>query len=205
MIDSCISPQELFYRLIDNASTRKKHSLEIVNQVCEEQQERSSVDFSIATIGRLSEAAGGPKERTIRNKDGADYRALMQAWASYANGVTRKPPSKKEPSAAEDILAMIDNPSVRALVGVILAENRKLKGENTFLKRQTQVTIDMMPTPQLPGTNGQGTVQVLPTFNFLPIEIDALEHAISDEFMKEQGWTQDDRGRVKRKRQTAPT
>jgi hypothetical protein len=198
MIDNSISPQELFSQLFDNASTRKKRSLEIINQVCMEQQEHGSVDFSIATIGRLSEAAGGPTERTIRNKDGAEYQALMHTWASQANGVTRKPPSKKEPSAMEDILNMIDNPSARALVGVMIAENRKLKGENTLLKTQMQVSIDMRPNTQLTGANGKGTVQVLPTFNLLPIEIDALEHAISNTLMKEQGWTQDDHGRVKR-------
>jgi hypothetical protein len=99
----------------------------------------------------------------------------------------------------EDILNMIDNPSARALVGVILAENRKLKGENTLLKKQTQVTIDMRPTPQLTGANGQGIVQVLPAFNNLsPIEIEALENAISDTLMDEQGWTQDEHGRIKK-------
>jgi hypothetical protein len=199
MIDKSISPQELFSQLFDNASTRKKRSLEIINQVCMEQQERGSVDFSIATIGRLSEAAGGPTERTIRNKDGAEYQALMHTWASQANGVTRKPPSKKEPSAMEDILNMIDNPSARALVGVMIAENRKLKGENTLLKTQMQVSIDMRPNTQLTGANGKGIVQVLPAFNDLsPIEIGALEHAISDTLMEEQGWTQDEHGRIKK-------
>lgn len=164
-----------------------------------EQQARGSVDFSIATIGRLSEAAGGPTERTIRNKDGADYQALMHAWASQANGVTRKPPSKKEPSAMENILDMIDNPSARALVGVMIAENRKLKGENTLLKSQMQVSIDMRPNTQLTGANSKGIVQVLPAFNDLsPIEIEALEHAISDTLMEEQGWTQDEHGRIKK-------
>jgi len=63
-----LSPYELLPRLLSSATTRKRRSLEIINNVCKEQQERGSQDFSIATIRRLSEAFEGPTERTIRNK-----------------------------------------------------------------------------------------------------------------------------------------
>jgi hypothetical protein len=40
-------------------------------------------------------------------------------------------------------LAGISDPTIRALVGVILAENKKLKSENALLKHQTTLTIDI--------------------------------------------------------------
>ena len=37
----------------------------------------------------------------------------------------------------------ISEPTVKALVGMIIAENKKLKNENNMLKNQTCITIDM--------------------------------------------------------------
>ncbi len=161
--------------------------------------ERGSKDFSIPTIGRLLAKVKGPSEQTIRNKEGADYRALMQCWASYVDGVTKKPKAKQESAISEEILEGITDPTIRALVGVVLAENRKLKGENSLLKRQTTITIDMR-THTRPILNSSANVEILPLMsNLLPSEITALQHAISDEFLKEQGWTTDGQGRIKYK------
>lgn len=194
-----ISPSELSIELSKDASTRKKRSLEIVYNVCKEQSERGSKDFSPVTIGRLSAKEGGPKERTIRNEEGKDYRAIMNAWATFTNGVTKKPRSEKEPSVNDEILAGISDPTIRALVGVIMAENRKLKGENSLLKRSTTLTLDMRPN-NAPTLNPGGIIEITPpTYNLLPVEIEALKHAISEQFLKEQVWTPDEQGRIKHK------
>lgn len=49
-----VSPEEVFEKLILDASTRKRRSLVIINAVCKEQNDRGSKDFSPVTIGRLS-------------------------------------------------------------------------------------------------------------------------------------------------------
>ncbi len=194
-----IHPDELLVQLSENASTRKKRSLEIIHNICKEQHERGSKDFSIPTISRLSIVEKGPSEQTIRNKEGADYRALMQCWADYAEGVTKKPKLKQKNDINEEILVGITDPTIRALVGVFLAENRKLKGENSLLKRQTTLTIDMRPSAR-PMLNSISSEEILPQMtSLLPSEITALQHAVSDEFLKEQGWTTDDQGRIKYK------
>lgn len=192
-----ISPEELLIELSKDASPRRKRSLEIVHSVCKEQSERGSKDFSIVTIGRLSEEAGGPKERTIRNAEGKDYRAIMNAWATFTNGVAKKPRSEKEPSITDEILAGIKDPTVRALVGVIMAENRKLKGENSLLKRSATLTIDMRPDNRLPLNSGKIVEITPPSYDLLPVEIEALKHAISEDLLTEQGWTTDEQGRIK--------
>lgn len=192
-----IHPDEFVAQLSENTSTRKKRSLEIIHNICKEQYERGSKDFSIPTVVRLLSEVKGVSEQTIRNKEGADYRALMQCWASYADGVTKKPKAKQENSIADEIIGGITDPTIRALVGVVLAENRKLKGENSLLKRQTTLTIDIRH-PVRPMLNANKNSEILPQVsNLLPSEITALQHAISDEFLIEQNWTTDDQGRIK--------
>jgi hypothetical protein len=197
-----IEPNRLFAQLLENASTRKKRSLEIVHNICKEQYERGSKDFSIPTIGRLSVEEKGPSKQTIRNKAGEDYRALMHCWAEYANGTTKKTKTKQENTTSDEILAGITDPTIRALVGVILAENRKLKGENSLLKQNTNLTIDMRH-PSRALLNANDSTEALPqTSNLLPSEVTALQNAISDEFLTEWGFTTDQQGRVKFKGRT---
>jgi hypothetical protein len=187
--DSHPSPDEVLSALKHDATPRMRRSLDIIQTLCSEQHQRGSRDFSVATIGRLSSARGGPATQTIRNKYGEHYRTLLVAWAAFADGQTRKPPAKVYSGTAEDVLGMIDDAAVRAIVGVIMAENRKLKGENTLLKSQAQITVDRRrlpePTPALS----------MPTL--LPVEKEALSQAISEEFLRVQGWQIDTKtGRV---------
>ena len=44
----------------------------------------------------------------------------------------------------DDILASISEPTTKALVGMLMAENKSSK-ENSLLKEQTTFTIDMRP------------------------------------------------------------
>jgi len=75
-----LAPEELLEELKIHANSRKRRSLEIIAEICSEQRERNSKDFSIATIGRLSTKAERPATQSIRNKTGGDYRALIKAW-----------------------------------------------------------------------------------------------------------------------------
>lgn len=129
---------------------------------------------------------------------GENYRALLSAWASYVEGAARKPPARVEPGVADDVLGMIPDAAVRALVGSFLAENRKLKAENMLLKTQANVVIDRRPASVLPASQSPAGVQViLPLGTLMSVEVDALGHAISDELLKNMGWTVDAKtGRV---------
>ena len=126
----------------------------------------------------------------------------MQCWADYANGTTKKIKTKQENTTSDEILAGITDPTIRALVGVVLAENRKLKSENSLLKQQTKLTIDMRP-PARPLLNANENTETLPQIsNLLPSEITALENAISVEFLKDWDFKTDDQGRIKYKGRT---
>jgi len=192
------SPETLLAALQQDASTRTRQSLTLIHAICSEQHASGSKDFSVATIGKLSSGRGGPSPQAIRNVSGEHYRALLSAWAGYADGANRKPPARVESGVADDVLDMIPDAAVRALVGSFLAENRKLKAENMLLKTQSNVVIDRRPAIALSGSPASTVVQVMPPLSTLmPLEVDALRHAISDEQLTNMGWTVDAKtGRV---------
>jgi hypothetical protein len=192
------SPEAVLAALQQDASTRTRQSLTLIHAICSEQHASGNKDFSVATIGKLSSGRGGPAPQAIRNVAGAHYRALLGAWASYAEGATRKPPARAEAGVADDVLGMIPDAAVRAIVGSFLAENRKLKAENMLLKTQANVVIDRRPVSVMSASQSSTRVQVVsPLSTLMPLEVDALLHSISDELLKNMGWTVDAKtGRV---------
>jgi len=192
------APQVVLAALQQGATKRTQRSLEIINTICTEQNENGVNDFSVATVGRLSCKRGGPAPQAIRNVSGANYRALLHAWAGHVDGAVRKPAIRPEPGVADDVLGLITDPVASALVGVYLAELRKMRAENILLKMQAEVVIDRRPPSALSRSPSQPEVQVLsPLSMLLPLEIEALRHAISDDQMKKMRWAIDEKnGRV---------
>lgn len=179
-------PNVVYDSIIASATVRKKRSLEILHNVCQEQHKRGSVDYSIATIGKLSSDAGGPATQSIRNKEGKDYRDLISAWSA----TNTKQKSKKQlgtiNQAFESVLELIHDASAKALVGLVISENRKLKNENGLLKNAANVVIDRREQTNKPLKQIESNLPSL-----LPVEIDALRAAISDETVKKMGWVVD--------------
>ena len=189
-----MTPDELLNLLKAKSNTRKQRSLDIVNNICREQVERGSKDFSIATIGRLSVEKGGPSPQTIRNKGGDDFRALIATWAEHSKGAMKKPPKIQE-SGISSILVKINDPAVRSIVGAILATNAKLQREINLLKQQAEIVIDRrtvsLTTPKQQDAQLSGIAE-----RFTTAELTALSHAISTELMEQEGWRIEKSGRV---------
>lgn len=186
-------PDELLEKLKANANPRKQRNLDLIHAVCREQHERGSSDFSVATISKIAQERGGPVKSTIHNKTGDDFKGLIKAWADHTGGVTRKVRKVSE-NPVYAVLDKIADPAVRAVMGAVLAENKSLRGEVNLLKANTEVVIDQRTV-----TAGQSrdTVQILPAFTGLTgSETEALKHAISEKLMQDEGWIQDDHGRV---------
>ena len=202
-------PDELFNRLYDKLGTRKKRNLQIIHNTCKTQYEIGSKDFSITTISKLVADKDGPAEQTLRNSSGAEYRALIDAWAEYANGFTKKNTLKKQERKAakqtldDDILAGITDSTTRALIGMILAENKSLKKKVEAFQSQT-FYIDMSKNS---GQNNNNVIETNSTNDSLPpaglnlkfhdSELVALRDAISSEAMERKGLVKDKVGRIK--------
>lgn len=186
-------PDELLEQLKKTANVRKQRNLDIIHDVCREQYERGSKDFSVATIARIAQKQGGPVKGSIHNKTGDDFKGLIKAWAEHTGGVTRKA-REVSPTPYEALIERIENPGLRSLMLGILAENRQLRRKNTLLKSEAYRVLDMRPqVNNVPVT----PIEILPaSTGLLPSEIDALRKAVSAKFLADEGWSCDEEGRV---------
>ena len=185
-------PDDLLDQLKKTASPRKQQTLDLIYDVCREQYERGSKDFSVATIARIAADRGGPSKGAIHNKTGDDYKGLIKAWAEHTGGVTRKVRQVSENPYTE-LISKIENPALRSMMAGILAENRQMRREITLLKAEGNRVIDMRPSRDAP----REAVQILPASTGLyPTEIEALRHAVSDRLLRDEGWMCDAEGRV---------
>lgn len=188
-----MTPNDLLEQLKSGANAQKRRNLDLIHQICQEQYQKGSKDFSIATIGRLSQQKGGPIIQSLRNKSGQDFRALIQVWSNHTGGFSGHLP-KGPQTPLQSILNKIEDPAVRAVMESIIAENTKLKGQISLLKRSANVLIDMRPQT-LYQTQ---TVELLPPCaDLTESEKEALKHAISDAFFQAEGWATEENGRVK--------
>lgn len=186
-------PDELLEKLKVNATPRKAKNLDIIHSVCREQYERGSTDYSVATISKIAQEHGGPAKSTIHNKTGDDFKGLIKAWASHTGGVTRKVRKVSE-NPIYAVLDKIPDPAVRAVMGAVLAENKRLRGEVNLLKAHTEVVIDLTAKKV---NYPQDTIQMLSaSLGLTNSEQVALRHAISNQLLQDEGWKTDEHGRI---------
>lgn len=185
-------PDDLLEQLKKTSTPRKQQTLDLIYEVCREQYERGSRDFSVATIARIAADRGGPSKGAIHNKTGDDYKGLIKAWAEHTGGVTRKVRQTRENPYSE-LIGKIENPALRSMMAGILAENRQMRREITLLKAEGNRVIDMRPKL----CESREPVQILAASTGLyPSEFEALCHAVSDRLFKDEGWACDAEGRV---------
>lgn len=185
-------PNELCKKLKQSATSRTAKSIDIIHQVCTEQAERGSSDFTVATIGRLSEAAHGPKTQAIRNKTGGQYRALIQSWAKF------KKPLKVSSGKVKDKYSWVDDITdsrIKWLVLDLVAQQSRLTGQLQLAKEQANIHIDLRPIAQSESLGGV-PLPSLTTPKLLKSEILALSHSIDSTQFAKKGWIADERGRV---------
>ena len=110
--------------LKDGKTPKTQRSLEGLNTVLKDYFDAGKRDFSITTIGRISEENGGIGYQSIRATANKHYRDLIEAWAAKAQTTTKKPPSSPAKKSGQDyqLLERIDDTAVRALFGQIIRE-----------------------------------------------------------------------------------
>lgn len=193
---SNLHPDELLLMLKNGADQRRVKSLDILHKTLREYVAQGGDDFSIRTIGKLSEVNGGPKEQSIRNATGAAFKDLIMSWEAYARTNSPKISEKKDISISKnnssnsDLLKQIEDPALRALIGIIFSERDLYFKENRLLKQQTEITYDKRANKESM-LESNTSPKILQEY-----EIETLKNAISDDFFAQQGWTTDKNGRV---------
>jgi hypothetical protein len=185
------NPKALLEALCADADPRKMRSLRLIYAICEEQRDRGSKDYSVATIGRLSAERGGPAAGAIRNKTGEAYRAVIKAFADSVGGKSCKTIDTKC-TPADLILHGVADPVLRARIGLLLAElkstraqllaARHLANENAALDLGRELSEERPNSATAPRLS--------------PLEMRALASAISEGTLTHWGWCVDASGRI---------
>ncbi|MCR5228451.1 MAG: hypothetical protein K6E27_14725 [Eubacterium sp.] len=181
-----MKPEEYYLEILNHVGNRKKNTLEKIQNICIEESKNKNPDFSLSHIADKLKEHGGITEQGLRNKNALEYRNLIQCWKS-AYGKEKNINTSKD----EYILDSITDHTIRALVGMLISENKQLKKQNNIYKNQTVFHIDMRPDIK---TNSI----IEKPYALTETELDALRKAISTEFMEKQGWVADEYGRVKK-------
>ncbi|MDO3521964.1 gamma-mobile-trio protein GmtX [Ralstonia pseudosolanacearum] len=191
-----IHPETVLEALLaKDVRSNRRSNLTKVHELCSRQYEAGSRDFSLPAIGRLVEAAGVMKGRTLYNAQSADYKTLIVAWGAYAG-----PPAPKQPKplASYEYLMHIEDPAIRSIMQAIIAERDKLKAQLNVLKANTQVTVDRRPrAATVVAAPGSQPVTVLAmAAQLTPSEREALQKAVSADYLAERGLQEGSHGEI---------
>ena len=195
---TAIHPDTVLETLKSGVRPQKERNLDIIHAICRELHQLGSRDFSLATVGRMSEARHGMSRNALYNKASEDFRTLIAAWGTFAGHPARKQATPVKPLAEEDLLRRIDDPALRSLLGGIVAERNRLRGEINLLKRNASVVIDRRTLPGHAHVMPEGRVmQVLsPLAQLTESETAALRKAISPDFLRQEGWQEGPHGEI---------
>jgi predicted DNA binding protein len=146
-----LHPDEVLKAILAKGNRSDKvEKLQKLHELCSKEYSGSSQgarDLSIANMARIADSHGLFKARTIYNKPSEDYAALIKAWETY-NGPKLSSLVKVQRSASEDkyaYLKKIEDPAIRSLCQMAIAERDKLRNELNLLKSTYVAKIDNRP------------------------------------------------------------
>lgn len=186
MSENLTSPQDTYERLMNEANdSRRKRSLEAINETCRLLHERHSSDFSYKTIITLGNDRGlpVPGEKSIVNATGEHYRELIQAW-KLASLPAKGSQIKADPN---NWIEHIEDPVLRMSVSLLAKELRALKAKEARKAKHSGAPIIL-------GIATGQAVSTQPRFN--DAELSALKAAIDPTTLSLVGLSIGSRGEV---------
>jgi hypothetical protein len=150
-----VDPNTLYSQLTQGKiHPRKAAGLAVVHEICKQRFDAKATDWRISSIGRESEARGGPGAATLHQPRQEYYRALIKAWQDHAE--TAHPAAKRRAtSGADDWIDAIENVSARQMVYALKSELARALDEVRLLKKllPNGGVIDL---PRAAGNHHQG-------------------------------------------------
>jgi hypothetical protein len=191
-----IHPDAVLESLLNKGGrSNRRANLAKMHELCRKRHEAGQRDFSLPIIGRLAEVEGIMKGRALYNAPSADYRTLIEAWATYAGPPAPKPPKNL---ASHEYLMRIEDPAIRSIMQAIIGERDKLKAQLNVLKANSLVTVDRRPLgAAIAAAPGSQPVAVLAfSAQLTPSEREALQKAVSAEYLEERGLHEGSHGEI---------
>lgn len=186
--------------LKNGKAARTQASLDKLGQTLKDYFDSGARDFSITTIGRVSQESSGVGYESIRATANKHYRDLIEAWAAKAQTTTKKPVKGPGKRTGQDyqLLERIDDTAMRALFGQIIRERDRYKSEVNMLKNQTKIIIDKRPTA-FTKSQPEADLELLPSLKGIcsDNEIKALQTVCTEEWLEKLGFRANALGQVK--------
>lgn len=173
----------------------KRDRLSKMHELCRKRHQAGSRDFSLSAIGRLAEAQGIIKGRALYNALSSDYKALIEAWATYAGPPPPKPRKTPETLASHQYLMRIQDPAIRSIMQTIIAERDQLQAQLNIIKANSLIIVDRRPTIA-PAPPSQSPTVLPPLEQLTPSEREALQKAVSPGYLEERGMHEGDGGEI---------
>jgi hypothetical protein len=180
--------------LAKGGRSNRRANLAKMHELCRQQHETGSPDFALSAIGRLAEAEGIMKGRALYNAQSADYRTLIEAWASYAGPSAPKP---LKALASHEYLMRIEDPAIRSIMQAIIAERDKLRAQLNVLKANTLATVDRRPLgATIPAPGAQPVTVLAMAAQLTSSEREALKKAVSAQYLEARGLQEGSHGEI---------
>lgn len=165
--------RELHALVARTDSTRKQRSIERVWAALEDMRTRKEQDFSVASVAKAIARLGypGPKYQSMRNKEGADFRALIDVYRELYGSV---PGPREGADEDENLPLAISDVAIQQRVRIELRKVRALEERNRMLHEEVVRLSSAMaaPAPAVMPSVAGGSV-------FTPDEVRAVERFLT--------------------------
>lgn len=175
-------PEDLLSKLKESSTPRTVKTLDVVFQICIEQEQRGVFDFSVATVSRLGQGRGVPKAQSLRNKAGEPYRAILNSFEKKNQNVRSKVETKGDDDWINEIQSSKHKLLVRIQAAELASARKKLRD---FVPPGSRIEVRDYQNEDL-GVGG----------NLFPQERRALEYLVSKEFLDKWGFSISEYGEI---------
>lgn len=168
--------------------------------VLETMRKRGRRVFTIANVAKVCESDGILRPSTIYNAGGADYRALIQAYANDIGASTSYSPAKAG-SPIDEAINSIKDLEIRTKLRALIAENRNQRAEIDRMKEAMKYyrpfakggeLFDVEPTAEVRDGRERFAAPRRQHVDVVPIE-----KFISSDWLDDNNWIVDEHGAIR--------
>lgn len=179
----------LYLSRLDAAPPGKRGNLEVFWRALNEIALDPSGVLSISKVGQRSFELGGVKAQSIRNKNGAVYREIFEAFCRD-KGVSGKAVSLTKPTSQIDAwIDQISDIAVRTILKMEREEARRCKAENDML-RQNFRKLQVDPTSESVNSSADllNAPRQIPALHSVTLGVAAIREFLADDWLEQRAW-----------------
>lgn len=169
------TPAKTLDILLEISSARTQRTLQAIFLICEEQKKRGMNDYSAATISRLGKGRGVPAAQSIRNESGAKYQTLLSSFVTDSLD-SKLPLTVSNKPATYSWIESLQDPVVKLQANILYSQKKEAE----------RLVQEVVPIDQIIEVY-DGDVGLAQSKKLTNLERIALEHIISEEFLRNNG------------------